>query len=81
MELTESMGFGDVELLAMIGAFLGWKAAILTFFIAPFFGVVVGIVNLVVKKDHTIPYGPFLSLAALLSVFWANKIVALLIIR
>jgi leader peptidase (prepilin peptidase)/N-methyltransferase len=75
---TESMGGGDVKLLAMIGAFLGWQKAILTFFIAPFFGVIIGVVNLFVKKDHTIPYGPFLSLAAILSIFWADKIIRLI---
>lgn len=78
---TESMGGGDVKLMGMIGAFLGWERAILTFFLAPFFGVVIGIINLVTKKDHTIPYGPFLSLAALISLFWANKIISLIIAR
>ncbi len=78
---TESMGGGDVKLLAMIGAFLGWQRALLTFLIAPFFGAVVGIINLIVKKEHTIPYGPFLSLAALVSIFWADKIIHLLFIR
>lgn len=77
---TESMGGGDVKLMAMIGAFLGWQRALLTFFLAPFFGVVIGLINLVTKKDHTIPYGPFLSLAALLSLFWADKIIRLFII-
>ena len=76
---TESMGGGDVKLLAMIGAFLGWQKALLTFFMAPFFGVVVGLYCLVSKKDHTIPYGPFLSLAALLSLFWADKIISVII--
>jgi len=78
---TESMGGGDVKLMGMIGAFLGWQRALLTFFLAPFFGVVIGIINLVTKKDHTIPYGPFLSLAALISLFWANKIISLIIAR
>lgn len=77
---TESMGGGDVKLMAMIGAFLGWPGALITFFLAPFFGAAVGIVNLIVKKDHTIPYGPFLSLAALISLFWAHKIIRLFII-
>jgi leader peptidase (prepilin peptidase)/N-methyltransferase len=78
---TESMGGGDVKLLAMIGAFLGWQKAILTFFIAPFFGAIVGIVNLIIKKDHTIPYGPFLALAALISLFLGDQIINLIIIR
>lgn len=76
---TESMGGGDVKLLAMIGAFLGWQKVLLTFFIAPVFGAVIGIVNLLIKKDHTIPYGPFLSLGAVLSLFWADKIINLII--
>ena len=75
---TESMGGGDVKLLGMIGAFLGWKLVLLTFFIAPFLGVVIGLVNLLVKKDHTIPYGPFLSLAALLSLFFGSQIIKLI---
>ncbi|MFA4989738.1 MAG: prepilin peptidase [Candidatus Omnitrophota bacterium] len=76
---TESMGIGDVKLLAMIGAFLGVPRTVLTFFIAPFFGAVIGIITLITKKDHTIPYGPFLSLAALISIFWWEKILRFLI--
>ena len=78
---TESMGGGDVKLLAMIGAFLGWKIALLTFFLAPFLGVIIGIVNLIIRKQHTIPYGPFLSLAAFISIFWADRIFRLLFLR
>jgi len=78
---TESMGGGDVKLLAMIGAFLGWQNAVLTFFLAPFFGVIIGVVNFLTKKDHTIPYGPFLSIAAVLSVFWAHKIFSFILMR
>ncbi len=78
---TESMGGGDVKFLAMIGAFLGWKAAIVTFFLAPFFGAIVGIVNLLVKKDHTIPYGPFLAMAAIASLFWIDRIIFIVLGR
>jgi len=78
---TESMGGGDVKLLAMVGAFLGWKIALLTFFIAPFFGASVGLFNILVKKDHTIPYGPFLSLAALICVFGAQPILSFFFLR
>ena len=72
---TESMGGGDVKLLAMIGAFMGWQRALLTFFLAPFLGIVVSIITMIRKNDHTIPYGPFLSLAALVSLFWSHKII------
>ena len=78
---TESMGGGDVKLLAMIGAFLGWKAALITFFLAPFFGMVVGVFNMLVKKDHLIPYGPFLSLAAIVAIFWQQKILQYLFLQ
>ncbi|MFH0826620.1 MAG: prepilin peptidase [Candidatus Omnitrophota bacterium] len=77
---TQSMGGGDVKLLAMIGAFLGWQKALMVFFLSPFLGAVIGIINLLVKKDHTIPFGPFLSLSALLVLFWADKILHLVFI-
>jgi leader peptidase (prepilin peptidase)/N-methyltransferase len=47
--------------------------------LAPFLGIVIGIVNLVTKKDHTIPYGPFLSIAALVALFWSDKIISLIL--
>lgn len=72
---TESMGGGDVKLLAMIGAFLGWKAALVTFLMAPVLGLVFGLYNVMVKKDHTIPYGPFLAIAAVISLFWAPTLI------
>ena len=73
------MGGGDVKLLAMVGAFLGWQMAILAFFIAPFFGAILGIVVKIRTKESVIPYGPFLSLGALISLFWGNKIIHLLL--
>lgn len=78
---TQSMGDGDIKLLAMIGAFLGWQKVMLTFFLAPFLGITIGIINLIVKKDHIIPYGPFLSLAAVLSIFWANEIIRMIFVQ
>jgi leader peptidase (prepilin peptidase)/N-methyltransferase len=69
----ESMGGGDVKLLAMIGSFLGWRKTVLTFFIAPLFGLIPGII-LKIKKQDLIPYGPFLSLGAIVSILWGEKI-------
>jgi leader peptidase (prepilin peptidase)/N-methyltransferase len=72
----EAMGFGDVTLMAMIGSFLGWQAAVLTFFVAPFFGIAHAlwkVVRFVAKwisggklssTDREIPFGPYLSMAA-----------------
>lgn len=70
----ESMGGGDVKLMAMVGAFMGWKLALMTFFLAPFFGAVYGIVEKIRTKDSAIAYGPFLVLAALLNLFYSDRI-------
>lgn len=70
----ESMGGGDIKLLAMMGAFLGWERAILAFFIAPFFGAVFGIIEKIRTGDTTIAYGPFLVLGALIALFYGDWI-------
>lgn len=78
---TESIGGGDVKLMMMIGSFLGWKLVVLAFFLAPFFGAAVGVYVLIFKKSHLIPYGPFLSLAALISLFFGSEIIRFLLFR
>lgn len=64
----DAMGFGDVKLMGVIGGFLGWKLGVVTFFLAPFLGLLFGIPKLFLKKEHVIPYGPFLSLAAFICI-------------
>lgn len=59
----EAMGFGDVTLMAMIGAAVGWQTSLMIFFLAPLAGICIGLVVLVVLRDREIPYGPFLCLA------------------
>ena len=69
----EAMGFGDVTLMAMIGAFLGWQSCLMIFFLAPFAGLVVGLLRLILFRDTEIPYGPFLCLATVaVIVRWAS---------
>lgn len=69
----EAMGFGDVTLMMMIGTFVGWQAALFVFFLAPLAGVVVGVLRLLLFRDHELPYGPFLCLAALaVIVHWGG---------
>ena len=75
----EAMGGGDVKLLAMIGSFLGWKLTILTFFIAPVFGAVVGIILKIKEGKDTIPYGPYLSLGAVVAIFFGENILRVLL--
>ena len=68
----EAMGFGDVTLMAMIGTFLGWQTCLVVFFIAPFAGLVMGVAQMILFRDAEIPYGPFLCLAAVVTiVYWA----------
>lgn len=69
----EAMGFGDVTLMAMIGAFLGWQPCLIIFFLAPFAGLVIGVLRLILFRDREIPYGPFLCLATLVVIVaWAR---------
>ncbi len=69
----EAMGFGDVTLMGMIGAFLGWQPALLVFFLAPFAGVLIAVTQWLLTGRKDIAYGPFLCLAAvLLLVGWAE---------
>lgn len=75
----EGMGGGDVKLLAMIGAFLGWKAVILTIILGSLVGSVIGIIIILLKgKDfkYAIPFGPFLSLGAVVSLFFQDEIIS-----
>ncbi|MCK4789516.1 MAG: prepilin peptidase [Desulfobacteraceae bacterium] len=74
----EGMGGGDVKLLAMIGAFLGWKGAVFTIFVGSAVGTVLGIaVALRTQggRKTVVPFGPFLSLGALLYLFHGPEIV------
>ena len=70
----EAMGGGDVKLMAMIGSFLGWKLVLLTFFLAPFFGAIVGIIVKIKEKREVIPYGPYLSIATIVAILWGERI-------
>ena len=74
----EAMGGGDVKLMAMIGSILGWKLAIFTFFAAPVFGSIVGIALKIKDGREIMPYGPFLSMAAVVSIFWGERILGAL---
>ena len=73
----EGMGGGDVKLLAMIGTFLGWKAVPLVIFLSAGVGSIIGLSLILIQKGtrHTaIPYGPFLALAAVISLLYGNEL-------
>ena len=58
----EAMGLGDVHLMGAAGTIIGPAMAIITFFIAPFFGLLWAMYQFIFKKTRQIPYGPFLSM-------------------
>jgi prepilin signal peptidase PulO-like enzyme (type II secretory pathway) len=69
----EALGFGDVTLMMMVGSMLGWQAGVVIFFLSPFAALVVGLLQLVLRRDDEIFYGPFLCLATLgVIVRWAD---------
>ena len=76
----DGMGGGDIKLLAMIGAFIGWKGVILTIFIASFTGTVVGLMQMALSRNSPtsprIPFGPFLSVGAVTCLFYGKDIIA-----
>lgn len=74
----EGMGGGDVKMLAMIGAFLGWKLVILTLVLSSFVGALIGGLVLATRRGgmkYALPYGTFLSLAALTASLAGTRIV------
>lgn len=73
---AQAMGFGDVKLAAVIGAFLGWERLLLTLVVAVFAGALVGVVQLAMKSENRIKFGPFLALGALVALFWGGQIIA-----
>jgi len=73
----EGMGFGDVKLLAMLGAFLGWTAVFPIIFIGSILGTLVGVPLMLIKKADSklaLPFGPFLSAGALLHLYFVQHL-------
>ena len=73
----EGMGGGDIKLLAMIGAFLGWQGVLVTLILGSFLGTLAGLgLILIWKKDRTyaVPFGPFLSLGAVIHLFFGSTL-------
>lgn len=74
----EGMGGGDIKLLAMIGAFLGWQAVFPVIFISSLVGTAVGIPVMIRQKADAklaLPFGPFLAFGALFYLFWGPALI------
>ena len=75
----EGMGGGDIKLLAMMGAFLGWKAIPFIIFTSSLAGSLIGItVMLLQRKDSklAIPFGPYLAFGALFYIFYGPRLIS-----
>ncbi len=74
----EGMGGGDVKLLAMIGAWLGWKSVLFSLFFASLSGTFIGGATMLIRKEgrhYAIPFGPFLALSALVYIFFGPQLI------
>ena len=76
---VEGMGFGDVKLLAMIGAFLGWQAVPLCLLIGSLSGSVLGLSAMAFLgkgRRWEIPFGPFLAFGAIVAMLFGERVVS-----
>jgi len=76
----EGMGGGDIKLLAMIGAFLGWRGALVTLVVAACLGSVIGLALIICKGKnlkYAIPFGPFLAFGALCALLFGDRLIRL----
>lgn len=74
----EGMGGGDIKLLAMIGAFVGWKGVLLTIFLSSAIGTICGLAVMIRSGKNmklAIPFGPFLAIGCLITIFFGNELI------
>lgn len=79
----EGMGGGDIKLLAMIGGFFGWKSLIFVLLFSSLAGALVGVAAMIIKKQdmkYAVPFGPFLSAAAVAYIFVGEAFMRFLIL-
>jgi len=74
----DGMGGGDIKLLAMIGAFLGWRGVLVTLILGSFSGALIGIALIIARGADSrlpIPFGPFLALGAACALFYGDALI------
>ena len=80
----EGMGGGDINLIAMMGGFLGWESLIYIILVASLAGAIIGITLMIWKgKDtkYAVPFGPFLSIGAVSYLFFGEYWIRFLFMR
>jgi leader peptidase (prepilin peptidase) / N-methyltransferase len=76
---VEGLGLGDVKMMAMVGAFLGWRYAWLSIFLGSFIGAILGSLYIYLRSKgsrYELPFGSFLGVGAIVSVLWGPDLVA-----
>ena len=74
----EGMGLGDVKMLAMIGAFLGWQGVVVTVFLASLAGAALGLALVASRRldlKSRLPFGVFLAAGALVALFAGDRLI------
>jgi leader peptidase (prepilin peptidase)/N-methyltransferase len=75
----DGMGGGDIKLLAMIGALVGWQGVLMTIFVASATGTLAGFLHMLQARQRNmklaIPFGPFLATGALVYIFWGEQLI------
>jgi len=80
----EAMGEGDLNLIALIGAFLGWRGVIVSILVGCLTGSAVGLALIGLqrlKRREHIPFGPFLALGAVVALFWGEQLIGWYLVR
>jgi leader peptidase (prepilin peptidase)/N-methyltransferase len=74
----EGLGFGDVKMMGMVGAFVGWKGVLLTLFLGSLSGTLVGVFILAGREGSLktkLPFGTFLGMGATATVYWGKPLI------
>jgi len=74
----EGLGMGDVKMLAMVGAFLGWKAVLVTLVLSSFSGALIGVALIVIQRGNmklALPFGTFLAVGAAVAMLIGEPLV------
>ena len=76
----EAMGFGDVKMMAGVGALLGWRLSFLSIFLGAFSGAIIGVFLIAKQKDKDlqtqIPFGIFLGIGSVIALLFGERLIA-----
>jgi leader peptidase (prepilin peptidase)/N-methyltransferase len=72
----EAMGFGDVKLAALIGAFLGWQMMLVSIAFAVFAGAIIGVLAVALGRGNKLAFAPYLALGAFFALMWGGAVLS-----